>query len=593
MSKKAKIIGIVCLVVGVVSILCGLLFSGNKEFNVSFDTDGGSFIPLQLVKENEKVTKPTDPIKEGYLFVGWTYQNSYYYFTEPVSSDMTLVAVWQVEVKEKHKITFSLNGKEKELEVSDIQEIDLQDLGFEEKSGYVIKWYLNDKEFNFEEKLSEDVKLTGKYVKAVSYTVKFNSDGGTKVKNQTVLVGAKAEEPKDVIKEGYIFDGWYLKNDKYDFDTLVEKSITLTAKWIDDPSVIKYTLKFDSDGGSKVNEQIVIENKKAVEPSRPTKDGYVFDGWYLKDEKYDFSKKVINDITLKAHWRELIKYNVTFDSDGGNYVYGQVVNENDKVVQPSDPVKNNFVFYGWYLNNDKYDFNKPVINDITLTAHWMEDKKYTVKFDSAGGSSVSSQTIYENGKVTRPSNPTKSGFTFDGWYLNNVEYNFNSVVTSNMTLVAHWTSVETSNLENAKSAIQSSYNITTGGQVISVTSSGCTITLSNPNSIAKITRGTSDTEVTLNFNITCGSLTDTKSSRGIIKASPYKYTAVANSNMLNYDVTIDGLTGNGKIYTSGGTWLDDVTNGKAVINNGDISVFPNFLLLVGSDTNTKYIVTKK
>ena len=63
----------------------------------------------------------------------------------------------------------------------------------------------------------------------------------------------------------------------------------------------EFTVTFDSDGGSAVTEQKLL-NSPAVKPADPKKSGYKFDGWYLGDTKYAFKDKVTEDITLKAHW---------------------------------------------------------------------------------------------------------------------------------------------------------------------------------------------------------------------------------------------------------------------------------------------------
>ena len=94
-SNKVKLL-ILCLVViaiGVIFII-GQTLGGHVEFTVNFDTDGGSSIESVIVKENEKVTKPSDPIKEGYSFVGWYYNNELYDFDAPVLKNMTLKAKW-------------------------------------------------------------------------------------------------------------------------------------------------------------------------------------------------------------------------------------------------------------------------------------------------------------------------------------------------------------------------------------------------------------------------------------------------------------------------------------------------------------------
>lgn len=68
------------------------------------------------------------------------------------------------------------------------------------------------------------------------------------------------------------------------------------------PEVKTYTVTFNSNGGSTVDNQIVVENEKAVEPAVPTKEGYTFNGWYLGNSKYNFNDVVTSDITLTAKW---------------------------------------------------------------------------------------------------------------------------------------------------------------------------------------------------------------------------------------------------------------------------------------------------
>lgn len=67
-----------------------------------------------------------------------------------------------------------------------------------------------------------------------------------------------------------------------------------------------------------------------------------------------------------------------------------------------------------------------------------EQSYYTVDFDSQGGSAVRSQIVLPNGLLTQPANPTKSGFAFDGWFVNGTRFNFTTPINSDMTLVASW-----------------------------------------------------------------------------------------------------------------------------------------------------------
>lgn len=263
----------------------------------------------------------------------------------------------------------------------------------------------------------------------------------------------------------------------------------------------KYTVTFDSDGGSVVEKQIVKKGEKVNKPTDPTRDGYIFIEWDLGSSIYDFSAKVTKNMTLKAIWKEQeggnITYVVNFNTDGGNSVSNQIINKDGTITKPQDPVREGYKFLGWYSNNALFDFNTPVTADLELVAKWEKDednsttstttttkkndttstttkktttttttkkndttsstttkktttttttkkttteaKKYTVTFDSNGGSKVSSKEVTSGSKVSKPSDPTRTGYKFGGWTLNNKAYDFNSKVTSNITLVAKWT----------------------------------------------------------------------------------------------------------------------------------------------------------
>ena len=135
------------------------------------------------------------------------------------------------------------------------------------------------------------------------YEVKFNSDGGSKIETQTVKKNGKVEKPDDPEKEGYVFVEWQLNSKAYDFSKKVTKNMTLKAKWLPE---IYVTVTFDSNGGSNVEAIEVVSGLKLDKDSitNPTREGYTFAGWYIGENKYDFSKKVTSNLTLTANWAE-------------------------------------------------------------------------------------------------------------------------------------------------------------------------------------------------------------------------------------------------------------------------------------------------
>ena len=212
----------------------------------------------------------------------------------------------------------------------------------------------------------------------------------------------------------------------------------------------EYTVTFNAYGGFPTpDEQHVKSGEKAVLPVAPTLKGYTFAFWYLGEDEqkataYDFDTPVTGDITLTAKWN-INKYTVTFDSYGGTPVPPkQEVEYGLTATKPDEPTLKGHTFAFWYLGEDEqnataYDFGTPVTENITLTAKW-NINKYTVTFDTDGGTPVPPNQEVEYGlTATEPTTaPTKTGYTFDGWYLGDEKYDFSDAVEQNITLRAKW-----------------------------------------------------------------------------------------------------------------------------------------------------------
>lgn len=150
---------------------------------------------------------------------------------------------------------------------------------------------------------------TGKH-EASYCTVEFEPNGGTAVEEQTVACGAIIERPEDPTKDGFEFLGWMYNGEVFDFYSMRSVSgMILKARWEALPDVEIVTVKFDTDGGSEV-EDISVKKGEKIKTSPITKrNGYRFLGWYQdtgeKLVKFDFSKAIDKNMTLEAMW-ELI-----------------------------------------------------------------------------------------------------------------------------------------------------------------------------------------------------------------------------------------------------------------------------------------------
>jgi len=212
----------------------------------------------------------------------------------------------------------------------------------------------------------------------------------------------------------------------------------------------KVTISFDSDGGSKV-ESIQVKKGETAKLPIPTKENSQFDGWYYNDLKAGEDSHFTENITLKAHWIEAETIKITFETNGGSKIESINIVKGEEFKEPEKPTKEGFNFIGWYDKNETPISEGALLSeDTTLYAKWEEiketvaTKKYTVTFDSDGGSKVNSITIDEGSELTLPKNPTKSDYTFTGWFTKNgTQVKNGYVVKENITLYAHWEKVKT------------------------------------------------------------------------------------------------------------------------------------------------------
>ena len=392
---KKKIACVIGAIVAVLIVVALVLILNNQKYVVTFDMQNGQPNFEQRVKKGNTAYEPSDPTREGYVFLGWYYNGEIFDFNTPVTNNMTLIADWE-ESKVKYTVRFENEGEVKTYTVEkDGLVIEPNE---PTKEGYVfLGWYLNDKKFDFNTSITKNIVLKAKFVagEVQLYEVSFNTDGGSSVKAQKVEKDSKATKPSNPTKKGYKFDDWYLNDKKFDFNTKITADMTLTAKWVK-----AYQVTFDSDGGSKIKSQEVANGLKVTKPTNPTKDGFRFDGWYLNDKKFDFNTEITADITLTAKWTELAKYTVTFDTNGGSEISSKEVNEGEKVAKPSNPTKAGYVFKEWQLDGKTYVFNTPVTKNIKLVAVWEEvAKNYTFKVSLVDDYSPDRViTVYADGK---------------------------------------------------------------------------------------------------------------------------------------------------------------------------------------------------
>ena len=199
-------------------------------------------------------------------------------------------------------------------------------------------------------------------------------------------------------------------------------------------------ITFDADGGSPApSSQFVNNGGRVTKPADPFKTGAAFSGWTLNGSNYNFNAPVTSDILLVAVY-DFDTCTVTFNSDDGTLLSSETVVYGGLATKPADPDKAGHTFSGWKLGNAAYNFNTPVTSDLELVAVY-DVAVYTVTFDSAGGTVILPESVIHDGFATKPADPDNPGFTFVRWNLGTDEYDFNTPVTSDLTLVAEYTKI--------------------------------------------------------------------------------------------------------------------------------------------------------
>ncbi len=318
-------------------------------------------------------------------------------------------------------------------------------------------------------------------------------------------------QPAAPTREGYTFAGWYWVSDlsvlteeqkeqnKVDFTQPVTKPhATMYAQWVknqDEINVLYAANGGQFADGNDTMQGVADSDGMMRQPAEPTREGYTFAGWYwvsdlsgLTDEqkdlnKVDFSQSIAgkDHATIYAQWTKNADQNeidVLYAANGGQFATGETfqqgVTDSDGVMrQPAEPTREGYTFAGWYWVSDlsgltdeqkdlnKVDFSQSVAGKehVTVFAQWtknQEQNDHAVMYVANGGQFATGETFQQgvtdsDGMMRQPAEPTRDGYTFDGWYWH-ADYSgytdeqkaadkvdFSQPVQSDVNIYAQWT----------------------------------------------------------------------------------------------------------------------------------------------------------
>ena len=311
------------------------------------------------------------------------------------------------------------------------------------KRGYIFNGWLNGgTPYDFTQNVTQNIHLTADWTPK-SYTVKFDTNGGTAIADKTLTWDDKVlDGVSDPEKPGYDFAGWTFDGGNVLTRTTYANlaaddtvtSITLKAQW----TLHLYTVTLDANGGTfDASGSTVAQDTMQVtyggnfeQMPIPRYKGYFFRGWYDEqwggrqygdeDGRGTYTYDKTEDCTLYALWEEAPLCTVTFNPNGGTLTGAETCQEkqNERIQRPyEEPIREGYYFRGWYKDADctqMWDFDDPIPGNMTLYAGW-DILSYVIRVRLENGE----QDIIINQNygtpVTVPDDPTREGYTFIGW----------------------------------------------------------------------------------------------------------------------------------------------------------------------------------
>lgn len=199
-----------------------------------------------------------------------------------------------------------------------------------------------------------------------------------------------------------------------------------------------YTVKF-VDGESEIKSVIVEEGKTIADADIPadlTKDGYVFEGWYVGDVAFDKSAAITADVTYSAKWTKL--HTVKF-VDGDETIKTATVKDGEKLKDadiPADLTASGKAFEGWFDGTTAFDKDATITADKTFAAKWVG--LFNVTFKN-GEETIKVAQVKDGAVIAAadiPEDPTDDNYAFIGWFVGETAYDSSAAVTSDIVVSA-------------------------------------------------------------------------------------------------------------------------------------------------------------
>ncbi len=350
-----------------------------QTYEISFDIEG-SIIHGEDITYGSLITLLADPVKEGYHFLGWFIDNDLFDEYSIVHSDTLLTAHFEID---EYTITFDLgDGTTEQVTITYGEELtELPSSVLTPEDGKIIVWkYYNDSILGDEatfDNINSDLYVKSVYID-VYLDVTFD-DGLGNLTTVSVKYGDPVTKPStDPSKEHYAFDGWVDALDlQYDFSTPVTEEITITASY----SLLTFSVSFYDENGQMIGQpQLIDYGFDAVAPSYIAPQGYQFIGWDI--DYTNVTETLLVSVVLQGESFDIVFETLGGTSvDSIHQVIGETINRPDNPTREGYLFSGWYT--NLEMTDEYISFMTMPYNGLTLYAKWtlLSPLTYTVTLE--------------------------------------------------------------------------------------------------------------------------------------------------------------------------------------------------------------------
>lgn len=416
--------------------------------------------------DKETLNPPSNPFRQGYIFCGW-YTNpectERFDFTSKISKDITLYAKWyEIPKRSDSHSAAQVNASQYDSPYISYSISTSSTSSTSKKYLYLVADKDGTHSINYKNSSSYS---SDRYIIAIK-----NLTSNTGILSDISVSSTSYQTKSFQCNKGDVIEISIYKYSYISTAYLYFKgfeNLSPSTAIADCPANQSYT--YDSQKTSTLK----VKYDSMLTLPAPTREGYVFIGWYDNaDKKYESGAYTYDqNLTLNPKWQSC-EYSVTLDPNGGSVSQNTVAASYGKNVTLPTPTKSGYTFLGWYNNNVKFESGEwKTAESITLTAAW-QAATYSVKLSDTERFSVkvtydynytdaqdTTVTLYHGNKLERTT-PTRDGYVFIGWFLDEEckeRYTFEGYLSEDIRLYAGWHQISTTNSNNTFIITPSNY----------------------------------------------------------------------------------------------------------------------------------------